>query len=132
MGLNLSPELLIASYIKSATKGRIISVRLRRILTLIIIPVWLGLLVWSGVMTYQGIKAFRDVKRIENSISETNKFYGDANHVGILEVELSRAKDYTDLVFYLPAFLISSLLFPWIILRLTFWIIDAESNKEAT
>ena len=130
MRLNLSPELLIANYVKSATNGRIISVRLRRILTLIITPIWLGLLIWSGVMTYQGITAFRDVKRIENSIRETNKFYGDANHTGILEIELSRAKDYTDLVYYLPAFLIISILTPWLILRMIFWVIDADKVKE--
>jgi hypothetical protein len=132
MRLNLSPELLIANYIKSGTKGRIISVRLRRILTLIIIPTWLGFLVWSGAATYQGISAFNDVKRIENSIRETNKFYGDTNHTQLLELELYRAEDAKDLVYYLPVFLIVSLLIPWLILRIIFWIIDAESNKEAT
>ena len=132
MALNLSPEFLIANYVKSATNGRIISVRLRRILTLIIVPLWFGLLVFSGVATWQGITAFRDVKRIQNSIRETNKFYGDANHTGILEIELSRAVDAKDLVYYLPAFLIGSLLIPWLILRAIFWIIDTESTKEAT
>ena len=132
MALNLSPELLIANYVKSATNGRIISVRLRRILTLIIIPLWVGLLIWSGIMTFQGVTAFRDVKRIENSIRETNKFYGDAHHTGVLELELYKAEDAKDLVYYLPAFLISSLLIPWLTLRLIFWIIDAENSKEAT
>lgn len=130
MRLNLSPELLIANYVKSATNGRIISVRLRRILTLIIIPLWLGLLIWSGIMTSEGISAFKEVKKIENSIRETNKFYGDADHIGILEVELSRAEDSKDLIYYLPAFLVLGFIVPWVILRLIFWIIDADKAKE--
>lgn len=130
MRLILSPELLIAKYVKSATNGRIISVRLRRIMTLIIIPIWLGLLIWSAIMTYQGITAFKEIKKIENSIRETNKFYGDANHIGILEVELSRAEDSKDLIYYFPASLILGFIIPWVILRMMYWIIDADKAKE--
>ena len=142
MALRLSPELLVAKYVKSATNGKKISIRLKRVLTLILIPVWICGIVWSGYMTFQGLMAYQKIKKIEYSIRETNKNYSrynpntgsfttDQQYLNQLESRLAIQKDNRDLIFYLPAFLVIGFVIPWVILRLMFWIIDANNTKES-
>lgn len=139
MASKLSPEYLIAKYIKSATNGRSISVRLRRILTLVLIPLWIAGLVWSGYMSYEGFKAIRKKNNIEEWLRYARLQYANNNpsmniseNPSILdsEMQLRTQKDRIDLVYYFPAFLVIGFIIPWIVLRLTFWIIDADKGKE--
>ena len=140
MALKLSPEYWVGRFIKSATNGKSISVRLKRILTLILIPIWIGGLAWTGYMTYIGITAYQKVKKIEYSIRETNKFYSrynpntgsfttDPYYLNQLESRLAIQQDNKDLVYYLPLFLLIGFVLPWILLRLIFWIVDADKEK---
>lgn len=137
----ITPELWVAKYIKSATNGKTLSIRSRRILTLFLVPIWIAGLVWSVYMTYIGISAYQKVKNIEYSIRETNKFYSRYNsnagsfttdpvYLERLESRLSVEQDNKDLIYYLPAFLIIGFILPWIILRLIFWIIDAKEIEQ--
>jgi hypothetical protein len=141
MPLKLSPEYWVMGFVKSATNGKNISIRLRRILTIILTPIWLGGLVWAGYMTYIGVTAYQKVKKIEHSIRETNKHYSQYNpntgsfttdpyYLRKLESRLSIENDNKDLVYCLPAFLVIGFLVPWVLLRLIFWIVDADNTKE--
>lgn len=108
MPLNLSPELLVAKYIKSATNGRSISVRLRRILSLAFIPIWI-------------FAIYKFISHIISTIHIRIR-YNDLYETGFLRMNWPIHLGVT-LQFFAFIFL------PWIILRVIFWIIDADKTK---
>jgi len=129
MAIKISPEIWIAKFVKSATNGRVITVRLRRILTLLILPIWLLGLGITSYYCYKAIIAipkYNEEKEIMKSIGGVGYYYptGYANDEMIsLEEDI---KGFISIIYYLAICFI----IPWIILRLTFWIIDADNAKS--
>ena len=104
MPSKLSPENIIANFIKSATNGRAVSPKLRRILTIIIFPIWvLGLAFYLWVTI--------DMIMYNDMIKHPIRF-------------LDFDEAWSIIYFILIAFII-----PFIILKLTFWVIDADREK---
>lgn len=166
MALRFSPELMIARFIKSATNGRSITIRLRRILTLVIIPIWLLGLVWVVILYIDAINAIPKLKLIEEykkgryhqdmarqeqrkhylplSESESSqqsyfnyKFWSDVGIEGasefddvndLLAIAEANQKSSLQNFFALPIFLVVFVFAPWALLRLTFWIFDADKS----
>jgi hypothetical protein len=139
MKSNLSPELIIARLIKSATNGRIISVRLRRILTLIIFPIWVIGLSLAIYLLVQASSALSERDEVTNDIriyegkARTQKDLEWAYNERVFSLQKEQSTLDTTIfhgfasVFY---FIILCFLLPWLILRITFWIIDADKVKE--
>ena len=145
MAYSFSPEILVGNYIKSATNGRVISLRLKRILTLILIPLSIAATVYSAIMFYQGVTAIKKVEKLEKALrserlnnSHYDWNYGKSQFVPnspfytLWEQELRNAKDRIDLAYYSPLPISFLLVVPWIILRLVFWIIDAKETEEGS
>ena len=137
MTINLSPEVLVRKYIKSATNGKVIPVRIGRLLTLILIPLWIGGVIWSGIMSLEGIKAINKTKRLEEAIRFERKnskpYYPNGGtmlyespYLQDLQQKLTVQQDKRDFVFYFPAYIIIAFILPWIIVKLIFWVIDAK------
>lgn len=114
--MKISPEHWVDKFIRSATNGRIVSVKLRRVLTLIVIPIWFLGLIYSLLWLYVGcvngyIYWFRPLIEAYN-----------------------KKIIFSELIFSLlaPAFyLLICFIIPWIIVRLIFWVIDADNVTKA-
>jgi len=101
MPSKLSPEHIIARFIKSATNGRSVSPRIRRLITIIIFPIWvIGLLfcLW---------------------ISIDMIIYNEMIKHPILFLDFDEAWSFL-------YFILLAIILPFIILKLTFWVIDAD------
>jgi hypothetical protein len=138
MALKLSPEYLVAGYIGSATNGRILGPRLRRLLTVIIAPFWTLLLVgliFTSIGLYKSFtersEARQDLKEEVRQYNEGHLVYDEAyNNFGrAIERIESRTtyeiKEQIEILIYLVAALIA----PWLILKLIYWIVDADKSK---
>jgi hypothetical protein len=135
MALKLSPENWIAGLVKSATNGRIISVRLRRILTLIIIPIWITGLVISIQGFFDARKATAYYNEQKARLDYLNSTYRNDNgrydnsrndyQSGMNWAEGKMNGYYYGLYFILLCFII-----PWLITRIAFWIIDAKEVEQ--
>jgi hypothetical protein len=110
-----SPELWVARFIKSATNGKTVSIRVRRILTLIVIPIWLLGLIWSLLAFYIGC-------------IETYQYFNlsPSDHFGNYVV----IDEYMMRILAIPIYLLICFATPWAITRLTFWIVDADKVRE--
>ena len=175
----ISPDLLIAKFIKSATNGRVVTIRTRRVLTLILIPVWLLGLFFTIPIFYEGCKAanaYLDAKTdrgiryqdlpedyyvghemhksmrerfLRNSHPEDTLTAEEWNIIEGKEPEPDWLKEqlesYTPPVnqaaiddakagmfnlLALPLYVLIFFALPWIVLRLIFWVIDADKAKE--
>lgn len=111
MAIKLSPEYWVGGLIKSATNGRIISARLRRILTIILISIW-------ALSITQIIMSILDIKRELNAYNKNPHTYPEY----ILKHNL---KEPIEIIIYVVLFMI----LPWLIIRLVFWVIDADKAK---
>jgi len=140
MAFKLSPELWVAGFIKSATNGRVISVRFRRILSLIVLPFWILALVIFSLISYtliinikENINANHYIKEKisgrESSGDMSMQEYDPYNHMAEsfreVETTTSNIKELTWELICIVLILIA----PWVLLRLTFWIIDADENS---
>jgi hypothetical protein len=140
MAISLSPEHLVAKYIKSATNGRNISVRLRRIITLILIPIWIISLVWSISMLYQGVTAIRIAEKFDKAIKSEGYHHEYRNgnsqivpnsvYHDLWQEKLWEAQNNIDLTYYSLLPILFVFIVPWIILRLVFWVIDAKETEQ--
>lgn len=111
----LSPELLVSRYIKSATKGRNVSIRTRRFLTLVLLPIWAMGLLWSLIAFYYGCL---DTILYFN-LSPADNF---GNYVVFDE--------YLLCIMAIPIYLCICFILPWVVVRLIFWIVDADKAHE--
>jgi hypothetical protein len=147
----ISPERLVAKFIKSATNGRTVSVRKRRILTLIAIPIWLLGFACCATCSYNGVKAIftyyeakknyspefdkymeEDIKKMEPLAQKTyHNPYLKLRYVPKdYESEMRRAKREMFQLLAIPVYLIVFFILPWVITRLVFWIVDADKVTE--
>lgn len=175
----ISPDLLIAKFIKGATNGRVVTIRTRRVLTLILIPVWLLGLLFTIPIFYEGCKAanaYLDAKtdrgiryqdlpedysvghEMRKSMRERflrNSHPADtltAQEWNIIEGKepepdwlKEQLESYTPPVdqaaiedakvnmlnlLALPLYGLLLFVIPWIVLRLIYWIVDADKAKE--
>ncbi len=113
MALRLSPESWIAGLVKLST-GRVISAKFRRILTVILVSVWL-------LSFVQIIMSLLDIKREVNEHNKNPHIYPEH----ILKHNL---REPIEIIIYMIALIIV----PWLLLRLAFWVIDADKPKEPT
>jgi hypothetical protein len=148
---NITPEILVARYITSATKGRKTSIKTRRIITLILIPIWLLGLVWGVTLSYKGAKAIftyyeaknnqspeldkqlqEDVKKMEPLAQRMyhNPYLTLSYAPKDYESEMGKAKGEMFQLLALPTYFLLFFALPWVITRLVFWIVDAEKAKE--
>ncbi len=136
MAINFSPEQLVAKYVKSATNGRSISIRLRRIITLFLFPLWIIAFAWSITMLYQGVSAINTAKKLDKAI-KSEKYYYNYNdgktqwipsspYHELWQQNLMLAQGRIVLLYYSPLPILFLLLVPWIGLRLVFWIVNAN------
>lgn len=167
-----SSELLVARFIKSATNGRTVSIRTRRVFTLILVPIWLLGLAWSAPFFYDGCKSIieyfeirrnsripyeylsegtrkvmiRDAIRSESSIADTLDYttweiiegreqtpqwvIDKINRMSYRQDELDEAKSRMLGMLSLPFYIGVFFVMPWVILRLIFWIVDADKGNE--
>lgn len=145
-----SPELWVARFIKSATNGKTISVRARRILTLIMIPLWLLGLVWCVTLCYDGTKAIFTYYKLKDEASsdmgeyikrgleDQQRIARKMYHNPYLtltykppdyEYEMKQAKEDILQLLAFPIYVLIFFVTPWIITRLVFWVIDADNAK---
>jgi len=104
MALKLSPEFLVARFVKSATNGRKTSVKLSRILTIIVLPIWLGSIVIATDSYIQAFKAVPKYRTIQNfkkrginlADNDTNCFGGHSH------LSATRDRETTQCCFYSP------------------------------
>lgn len=140
MSLKLSPEHLVVKYINSATNGKVLSIRLGRLLTLIVFPLWIVSLAWAGIMTFEGIKSINKSKALEQSIRFERKnnshydynrstFVAETPYLEMLENKLRGERDKKNLIYYLPVCIVILLFIPWIVLRLIYWVVDSDKSK---
>lgn len=137
--MKLSPEFLVAGLIKSATNGRIASVRLRRIITLIIIPVWIAGIAISidGFITaLDASTKYKEyewkLKRFNQSVRPDGYIYDNSfNQLkDDYQSEMWKYERKKDGYFYILYFLLICLIIPWVLTRIIFWIIDADKATE--
>lgn len=118
--MNLSPELLVAKYLRSATKGKMTSLKQIRTWTLILIILWGFMLLSTTFHIYVAIKACPQFR------------FEREHYAGTLaELLPSEAKDNVFGLIWI-AYFILSMLIPWIVLRLKFWISEADKQTNAT
>ena len=136
MNSKFSPELIVARYIKSATNGRILTVRMSRLLALIILPIWLVVFILSGIMMYDGIRSFVKLAEIEDhrkiSTANIQSSIDQSREISRIDDEYYYDKIQNDnriSVLFLPAFIVICFGIPWALLRLVFWIIDGDNTK---
>lgn len=143
MSLKLSPEIWVAKYVKSATNGRVISIKLRRILTLVIIPIWLVGFCFMVDYCYDAVIAISKYKKANESVqfhqNERKINYGfpanqsylipqyESIENAIADREASKTKIYgfVSILYYVLVFY----MIPWGILRIIFWIKDADKTN---
>jgi len=113
MALRLSPESWIAGLVKLST-GRVISAKFKRILTIILVPVWL-------LSLAQIIMSLLDIKR---EVNEYNK----NPHVYPEHIFKHNLREPIEIIIYMIVLIVV----PWLLLRLVFWVIDAEKVKESS
>lgn len=83
MAMKLSPELLVTRYLQSAMNGKKLSLRLRRILTLVIIPIWLLGLFQVFVLSEDAVSAIPKYRAIQEfKKGPFNHDYDDGNSYG--------------------------------------------------
>jgi len=104
MARNLTPELLIARFFKSATRGRQLSGKLRRILTTILIPMWTILSVVCFIKSYD---------EIQHNFTE--------------DIYLPFFR--IDERWSFPLFILFAFIVPYLTLWLIFWIMDADKIR---
>lgn len=121
MARKFSPEFIIAGYFKSATGGRELRPLYRRILTIVIIPIWLCGFAWVSYMCYDGIMAEQYYQIHTHSYDAI--YYGSFGYMPEPRLVLDR--------FVFPAlyYLFFCYIGPWAIMRLVFWVVDADKAK---
>lgn len=112
MALKLSPEFFVSKLIKLATNGRIISAKFRRILTIILIPVW-GLSIAHIIMS---------ILDIRTKINEHNRNPNDYPDY-VLSHNL---REPIEIIIYMIVLIVV----PWLLLRLVFWVYDAKEIEQ--
>jgi hypothetical protein len=173
MALKLSPEHLVARYLRSATNGKVLSVRKNRILTLLIFPIWIIAIIIGGVATKDAIDAVPNYKAIQefkrgpyNHDNDDKNPYGGHNHhdwygdgesihqcnfdkgfwlnlglknpdhfdsvIGLADIAENYQESDLYNFFTLPLFFGLLVVLPWTILRIIFWIKDADKIKGST
>lgn len=174
MALTFSPESWVAGYIKSATKGTVISIRLRRILTLVFIPIWIGSIVFSIPSYMEAFKAVPKYNRLQELKKggigleyDDNNCYGGHVHKswvndgesthqcgcfnsqfwmdmgignpdhrdsvdGLFAMAESNQKGELFKFLILPQLFLMFFAAPWLIIRVIYWIKDAEKITEET
>lgn len=107
------PERLVHKFILSASNGRSVSPKIRRLLTLVVVPIWtLGLiysLIWFVVGCIEGKKYWFGT-------------FDERYQVGVTYEELLLAV-FAPLIYFAICFFI-----PWTIIRLIFWVKDADKE----
>lgn len=134
MALKLSPEYMISKYAKSATNGRSISVRVSRIIILALV----ALLVVVIVVTIQDYSKAKEATSRYNlnkaQLEAINRMYPNDNG----KWDYARDEKLSGMAYakadmnwyYFPIyFLLILFIVPWVIIRLSFWIIDAGKEK---
>lgn len=137
MALKLSPEYWISGLVKSATNGKKISVRLRRILTLIIIPLWIMGIAISVEGFIKAKEATHKYKHFKSRLESLNMMYPNDN--GRFDgtrsdymASMNEAERNTGGYCYWIYFLLLCLIIPWVVARLVFWIIDAKEVGQVS
>lgn len=142
MPLKISPEYLVVKYINSATNGKVLPIRLGRILTLVIFPLWIVSLAWAGAMTFEGIKSLNKSEALEQSIRLERKnnsrydynrstFVTETPYLEMLENKLRVERDKKDLIYYLPTCIVILFFIPWVALRLIYWVADSDKTQTS-
>lgn len=135
MAIKLSPEYWIGGLIKSATNGRVIPVKTKRILTSIIIPIWIvGL-----IICIQGFTEARKASKYYNEqkvrLDALNSTYSRDNGKfdnsrGDYLSGMRWAEEKMNGYYYGIYFLLICFVIPWVIVRLIFWVMDSDKTKE--
>jgi len=135
MALQLSPEILVTKYIKSATKRKNIPLRLIRLFTLLMTLVWIiGLiLVIQGFIKAKD--ATKEYKQAKVRLEAINSMYPNDNGRFDMARDEQRsvmweAERKTGGYYYGVYYLLICFIAPWIVLRLIFWIVDAKNAPE--
>ncbi len=135
MALKLSPDYLVVKYLKSATNGKSISIRLIRVVTLILI----ALLITGTIVTVNGyLKAKQAAKEYNQNkfgLMVLNATYKNDNGKWDYQRDeylgaMMRAKRNMNWYEFPIYFFLTCFIIPWICIRLSFWIIDAGMGKQ--
>lgn len=135
MSLHISPEILVAKYIKSATKRRNISLRLIRLLTLLLFTVWIigfYLVIQGFINSREATKEYRQAKvRLEALDSMYPNDNGRFDMVRFdLRSAMSAAERKTGGYYFGIYYILICFVMPWVILRVVFWIVDAKEIEQ--
>lgn len=135
MSLHITPEILVAKYIKSATNRRNISLRLIRLLTLLLFTVWIigfYLVIQGFINSRDATKEYRQAKvRLEAIDSMYPNDNGRFDMVRYdLRSAMLAAERKTDGYYFGIYYILICFIIPWVILRVVFWIVDAKEIEQ--
>ncbi|MGN6400970.1 MAG: hypothetical protein ACTHMD_10980 [Flavisolibacter sp.] len=121
MASKLLPEYWVSGFIKSATNGRTVTVKQRRLITLLAIPIWVIGLIVTIVLVYQAIAAWPHY-------IQAKSYYDlyQSDYYNYFNLRYTVYAGAISLVLYLFICFIA----PWTLLRLASWIKDADNVKE--
>lgn len=116
--------MVVARFVKSASAGRSVTVRMRRILTFIVIPFWLLGLTWTSINSYHATRSTISYYELKGE----KRWHHDYGSNWPYHIQLEYEKSGIVGFWTIPLYVFVFFLLPWVIVRIVFWIKDADKT----